>query len=136
MDCSTSVFYYGTLGFVVSLSILENGYYTEELLGAFVVISIARAITYLLYPVASLLAELYCSRYKVMIVSNVIAVVGGAIAVPAALLLLITWFSAWGITVLKIATIGVILHQFGLGLFEAKAIQFGVDQLQFASNDR
>ena len=130
-----SVFYYSTLGFVVSLSILENGHYTEELLGAFVVISIARAITYLLYPVTGLLAELYCSRYKVMIVGNVIAVVGGAIAVPGVLLLLITWFSAWGITVLKIATIGVILHQFGLGLFEANAIQFGVDQLQFASND-
>ena len=31
--------------------------------------------------------------------------------------------------------IGVTIHFFGLGVFEANAIQFGTDQLQFASNN-
>ena len=31
---------------------------------------------------------------------------------------------------------GLILNYVGLGLFESNAIQFGTDQLQFASNDR
>ena len=32
--------------------------------------------------------------------------------------------------------IGLVIYQFGLGLFEANAIQFGTDQLQFASNEK
>ena len=34
------------------------------------------------------------------------------------------------------ACVGLVIYQFGLGLFEANAIQFGTDQLQFASNDK
>ena len=118
--------------------------YVPQVLFALAIISIASAITYLLYPVAGLLAELYCSRYKVMIVGNVLVVVGSIIAVPATIVLLQHWdlfqfdkpvFNPDDIPILITVTIGIILHQFGLGLFEANAIQFGVDQLQFASND-
>ena len=103
-----------------------------------VVIVIARALTYLLYPVAGLLGELYWSRYKVMITGNVLAVLG-TIALMIALIIYqiyTTNSDSYVIILVTIAaSIGIILYQFGLGLFEANAIQFGVDQLQFASND-
>ena len=110
----------------------------DQLLISFAIISIARVITYLLYPVAGLLAELYWSRYKVMIVGNVIAVVGASIVVPAGtyLLIAILDLEPQYITALIVASsVGIILLQFGMGLFEANAIQFGVDQLQFAPNN-
>ena len=102
-----------------------------------IVIVIARALTYLLYPVAGLLGELYWSRYKVMITGNVLAVLG-AIAIAIAIIIYTTNSDSYIIILVTIAiaaSIGIILYQFGLGLFEANAIQFGVDQLQFASND-
>ena len=34
------------------------------------------------------------------------------------------------------ACVGLVIYQFGLGLFESNAIQFGTDQLQFASNEK
>ena len=34
------------------------------------------------------------------------------------------------------ACVGIVIYQFGLGLLESNAIQFGTDQLQFASNDK
>ena len=140
---------YDGIAFITSCEIYWYGYPYDinvyTLLLALAIISIASAITYLLYPVAGLLAELYCSRYKVMIVGNVLAVVGSIIVVPATIILLLRWdifdnkpvlnFGDSTILITATLTIGIILHQFGLGLFEANAIQFGVDQLQFASND-
>ena len=107
------------------------------------IISIAKIITYLLYPVAGLLAELYCSRYKVMIVGNVTIFIGAAIAIPAVSFLavltlqqsLLYEFKSYKIIIIIAAATGTMLYQFGLGLFEANAIQFGVDQLLFASNN-
>ena len=132
-----SVFHYDNITLFASLLMTKN-----NIMIAFIIISIATVVTYLLYPAAGLLAELYCSRYKVMIVGNIIAVVGGIIVVPATILLATTWSGRLGAisnsdeTIIITATIiGIILHQFGLGLFEANAIQFGVDQLLFASND-
>ena len=132
-----SVPYYGFITLAVSFNVVEYDTNTK-LLVATAIISIARAITYLLYPVAGLLGELYWSRYKVMIVGNVIAVVGAIIAVPSVLYLLNDLLArdySREIVLLVGSSVGIILHQFGLGLFEANAIQFGVDQLQFASND-
>ena len=136
---------HSTVNYDVIVYFASRIIYVHQLLIALAIISIANAITYLLYPVAGLLAELYCSRYKVIIAGNVLAVVGSIIAVPTTTMLLVLEFentavlikfnSGTGTTILITATIGIILHQFGLGLFEANAIQFGVDQLQFASND-
>ena len=132
-----SVFYYGIIALYTSVHMTVCHY----IFVAFIIISIARVVTYLLYPVAGLWAELYCSRYKVMIVGNVIAVIGGIIVVSA-IIKFESYFAnrfgdsdAWEVIVLTALTIGIILHQFGLGLVEANTIQFGVDQLLFASNN-
>ena len=131
---------YNYFALEASVNIKNHPNIAEELLVSFAIIAIARVVTYLLYPVAGLLTELYWSRYKVMVVGNVIAVVGAIIAVPAGTYLLNEYEKSTGSTLsrtlLTVAgSLGIILHQFGLGLFEANAIQFGVDQLQFASND-
>ena len=100
------------------------------------IISIASAITYLLYPAAGLLAELYCSRYKVMIVGTAIGLIGGIITIFATAILALSGYDLkiW-IPTATTTCIGIILQRFGLGLFQANAIQFGVDQLLFASNN-
>ena len=133
------VFYYGVFELAVSIVNVSDVYsHHTQLQSIFIVVSISRAVTYLLYPVAGLLAELYCSRYKVMIVGTVIIFIGAAIALPAVSFLTFTWFyefRSYKIIIYIAAAIGTMLYQFGLGLFEANAIQFGVDQLLFASND-
>ena len=72
-----------------------------------------------------------------MIAGNVLAVVG---AIILSIIAVITYYilqtnSVDSYIMLSVISISIILHQLGLSLFEANAIQFGVDQLQFASND-
>ena len=92
--------------------------------------------------VAGLLAETLLTQYKVMMIGTVIAVIGLAIASLSAIAGTIIVIGHYGkdiniitITVLIPVVPGFIIYHFGLGLFEANAIQFGTDQLQFASNE-
>ena len=113
-------------------------------------VSSVKYIGYLLYPFAGLAAETYWSRYRVMIVGTVLAFIGIMIATPsigiatytahdnctigsdahnciqgsASLFALIPGFS------------GMAIYRIGLGLFEANVIQFGSDQLLFASSEK
>ena len=108
----------------------------------FIVFLSAKFVTLLLYPVAGLLAETLLTRYKVMMIGTIIAVIGLAIASLSAIVGTIVVIDHYGNNI-SIITIGVlipvvpgfIIYHFGLGLFEANAIQFGTDQLQFASNE-
>ena len=77
-----------------------------------------------------------------MITGTILSLIGIAIAIPTATLLLyeeedchIKQCSV-DYSLLVPACVGLVMYQFGLGLFEANAIQFGTDQLQFASNDK
>ena len=102
----------------------------------------AKIVTFLFYPVAGLLAETLLTRYKVMMIGTVTAVIGLAIASLSAIAGTIIVIGHYGkdiniitITVLIPVVPGFIIYHFGLGLFEANAIQFGTDQLQFANNE-
>ena len=99
------------------------------------------------YPLAGLLAETVLTRFKVMVIGTVISLVGVLVAVVSltsdALYFYFTnyhtdvhgWKSLLHAGFIVPLLIGVIIHFFGLGVFEANAIQFGTDQLQFASNN-
>ena len=99
------------------------------------------SLVYLFYPVMGLLADVYWTRYKVMVAGTFLALVGVLIAVPPfAILLLVQqeFISTYHLTtpLVVIGCIGVGLYQFGLGLFRANAIQLGTDQLQFSCSEK
>ena len=82
-----------------------------------------------------------------MIVGTIVALIGIFIAVPILTMAIFNKVNDYlGETckknecmdypLLVPACVGLVIYQFGLGLFEANAIQFGTDQLQFASNDK
>ena len=116
-------------------------------------VRLVKSTSYLLYPVAGLIAEVYWSRYKIMITGTVLAFIGIIIATPS-LALTIMYSNATNSADCTIMTvlsdthnctglyyvvpgaIGMGIYQIGLGLFEANVIQFGSDQLLFASSDR
>ena len=113
----------------------------------FIAVSVVQAVVFLLYPVAGLMGEVCLSRYKLMIVGTILALIGIFTAVPTLTMAVINEENDYlGETckknecmdypLLVPACVGLVIYQFGLGLFEANAIQFGTDQLQFASNEK
>ena len=112
----------------------------------FIAVSLVQAVVYLLYPVAGVMGEVCLSRYKLMIVGTILLLIGIFIAVPTLTKAVINkgdFFEetckkneCMDYSLLVPACVGLVIYQFGLGLFEANAIQFGTDQLQFASNEK
>ena len=97
---------------------------------------------YLMYPVAGLVAEVYWTRYKVMVVGTALATFGIFIVAPSLVLLTVIYnvtdngLNLPSVPFLVFSCVGVILYEFGLGMFSANAIQFGTDQLQFPSSKK
>ena len=135
-----------------SVLIHSFGYYAyfqflssvSSFLYLFIAVSVVQAVVYLLYPVAGLMGEVCLSRYKLMIVGTILALIGTVIAVPTVTMAVFNkedYFECKNSECLDYlllgpACIGLVIYQFGLGLFESNAIQFGTDQLQFASNEK
>lgn len=102
----------------------------------------AMMVTLVFYPVVGLLAETKFTRFKFMVGGNVVVILG-------LLVLMSDYFvdrclkdsdaseclshPADNVTVPLV--LGLIITHIGLGIFEANAIQFGADQLQFAKSD-
>ena len=130
-----------SFGYYVYLQVLSI---MPSFLYLFIAVSVVQAVVFLLYPVAGLMGEVCLSRYKLMIAGTILALIGIVITVPTATVELLK-SGECGITakcfvdyssLLGPACVGLVIYQFGLGLFEANAIQFGTDQLQFASNEK
>ena len=126
--------------YIPFLSIIENGatlYKSSK--DSFIVFLSVKIVTLLLYPVAGLLAETLFTRYKVMMIGTVIAVIGLALVLLSTIsgtALIYKGHNFIANPSIYIPIIpGFIIYHFGLGLFEANAIQFGTDQLQFARNE-
>ena len=109
----------------------------------FIAVSLVRAVVFILYPVAGLMGEVCFSRYKLMIASTILALIGIVITVSTTTVGLLKSGECFATAKCSVdypllvpACVGLVIYQFGLGLFEANAIQFGTDQLQFASNDK
>ena len=110
----------------------------------FIAVSVVQVVVFLLYPVAGLMGEVCLSRYKLMIVGTILALIGIVITTLTVTVGLLksgecgttmNFFSV-DYSSLVPACVGLVLFHFGRGLFESNAIQFGTDQLQFASNDK
>ena len=128
---------FGYYLYFLSVSIFSSFLYL------FIAVSVVQAVVFLLYPVAGILSEVCLSRYKLMIVGTIVTLIGIFIAVPTLTMAVINKGDYFEETckrnecmdypLLVPACVGLVIYQFGLG---SNAIQFGTDQLQFASNDK
>ena len=131
-----------SFGYYMLFQLLASYGYTFGMTYYFIAVSGIEAVVFLLYPVAGLLGEVCFSRYKLMIVGTILALIGIVITVPTVILGIFTVYcenrrcSFRYFLFFPICVFGLVLYQFGRGLFESNAIQFGTDQLQFASNDK
>lgn len=107
---------------------------------ALLFIVVFTGVSYLLYPVIGVAADIYWTRYSVMMAGTILGYIGVIMAIPcfiATLLILITSSYVYVIEYLMVVgCVGIALYQVGLGLFRANAIQFGVDQLEFSSSQK
>lgn len=139
--------YFMVFTFFYSLS--TDGDTTSDILRKMlVIVSTAQCISYLLYPLFGLITEIYWSRHKVMVTGTVLVFIGLLIATPSLATASfdnctnLKWYNMHSCDIqltpygISFSIVSVVVYQVGLGLFEANAIQFGVDQLQFASNDQ
>lgn len=95
--------------------------------------------TFLFYPIAGLIAETVLKRYKLMIIGTILSTIGVLVLVLEAIGCDQSDCSIENYDKPKYHAffiVSFIFYQIGLSLFEANAIQFGVDQLQFASNEQ
>ena len=81
----------------------------------FIVVSIARAVINILYPLFGLLAESCCLRYNILVAGNFISLIGVGISAPALSMLFGLVTKSIEIILLVIAAIGLIIYQFGQG---------------------
>ena len=101
-----------------------------------------QAIAYLLYPLLGWLSDVYFTRYKVIRLSFIVVCIVEVLSVSATIAVLVD--SNTCIVFEKVATIILLLMAvpliismlISLGLFEANAIQFGMDQLLESSSDQ
>ena len=128
--------------YILLLSIIEDGAsLNKSLRDIFIIFLSGKIVTFLFYPVAGLLAETLLTRYKVMMIGTVVAVIGLIVASLSAIPGTIVMFRNGNFNDTNAESgfipivFGFIIYYFGLSLFEANAIQFGTDQLQFASNE-
>ena len=99
---------------------------------------IGTALSQLLYPIAGLLAEVYWTRYHVMLSGSVLVSLGLLMTTPPLFVVVVLQdesFEEAKVIVLVAGALGLIIYQLGLALYEANAIQFGVDQLLFSSSE-
>ena len=86
---------------------------------------------FLFYPLLGLLGEKWM-RYKILLVGIILLFVGFFIGIVTFVILYFVHLNS--ITVVGICLVVGFPFLFGYGIFEANVIQFGTDQLQFASS--
>ena len=99
----------------------------------------SQVIAYLLYPLLGWISDVYFTRYNVLRLAFIILIAGSAVFLFVTSTGLFRNFSELGQQRWLIIVAGLsalILCRAGLGLFEANAIQFGMDQILEASSDQ
>ena len=92
---------------------------------------LSQAVAYLLYPLLGWLADVYFTRYKLILFSFITMIVTAVIMVTGATLFMIYTYTT---PLFAIAGVDLIIGLLGLGLFKSTAIQFGMDQMLEASS--
>ena len=104
------------------------------------VLVVTHAVAYFLYPLLGWLSDVYFTRYKVIRLAFIIMILASLDCVLATLVVVLDISLAYDkvalITIMVVATPGVLAMLLSLGLFEANAIQFGMDQLLESSSDQ
>ena len=93
---------------------------------------LTQAVTYLLYPLLGWLADVYFSRYKFVLISFIVTIVGTLLTIIPSFVFMYNEHRE----IFILGGIGVIICLIGIGLFKSTAIQFGMDQMMEASSDQ
>eukprot|EP00731_Ephydatia_muelleri_P034767 Em0075g20a len=127
-----------SLNMVTTTNVIYQRLYEPSEYG-YLAAAVSQSVGYLLYPLAGLLAELRWTRYRTMICGTVLVATGSIVLIPATLL----FPNKWTVDPAEVTaqseqsagpmTVGLLLFQCGMAMFEANAIQFGLDQLAFES---
>ena len=94
---------------------------------------ISQSVAYLLYPLLGWLADVYFTRYKFILLSFILMIVGTVISIVA-LALSASFIYDRGLFLFAGLALAIVL--ISMGLFESTAIQFGMDQMLEASSDQ
>ena len=124
--------------FLIRVSIIGSDFLVYHTAGSDKILynSVGQAIAYLLYPLLGWLSDVYFTRYKVIRLAFIIVTVAAAIATVAAIILVVLYVPYRNLGVVMATILALIIALLGLGLFEANAIQFGMDQMLEASSDQ
>ena len=93
---------------------------------------ILQGVIYLLYPFLGWITDVYITRYRSVLFSFFLMIVG---AVPM-ILACIVFITKHSFYIYYIGMFSIIISLFGLGLFQSTAIQFGMDQMLEASSEQ
>ena len=98
-----------------------------------VVYQVSQAVAYLIYPLLGWLADVYFSRYKLVLASFVVLILSTFLLVGLALLFLL--YDRLRL-ILYLTGSALVIGLLGLGMFESTAIQFGMDQMLEAPSEQ
>ena len=105
--------------------------------------NVCLGLVYLFYPLVGLVTDVYFTRYKAVLASTVVQICTSGLGVVVSLVWTLLWYCNSNLVIfgdkggedVVHTTLGVFAILFiipmivGLGIFEANAIQFGMDQL-------
>ena len=91
---------------------------------------ILQGLTFMLYPFLGWLTDVYITRYRSVLLSFILMIMGSVPILLASILYIVTQY----FDIFFIGELSIIISLFGLGLFQSTAIQFGMDQMLEASS--
>lgn len=116
------------LNFIISQEAAENGFWfntTQDLV---------QFVTYLLYPITGLMADIYWTRYNTMYAAVYFNIIGTIILTVASFLSYFGQTATWPFVMVgMVLPLGLI--QLGVALFTSNAVQYATDQMPGASSD-
>ena len=90
---------------------------------------VSQGITFLLYPLLGWMADVYFTRYKFVQMSFIAVIITSVLTMVLAAIVYSTPLAHYRILYYTLGGITLALEMVALGMFEATAIQFGMDQL-------
>ena len=97
-------------------------------------LTLARALMFLTYPLCGWITEMFSQHKLIIKYSFIMSLIGSLFQLTSGLLLM--FFIDGGIAALIAAILAIFMNLGGLAMFEANAIQFGMDQMLDASSDQ
>ena len=112
----------------------DNIYYHAMKRTPSVLLLVSQGLAYLLYPLLGWLADVRFTRYKFVRSSFVLMLIGCCVLVPFIIVNLLA--HGQYIELYVVGGLSLVACLFALGMFEATAVQFGMDQMLEDSSDK